>query len=193
MKKIFVSLSVVFVLSVLGVFGYFYQNPITKNVLDGNYDYKQTFEALVEEADIIAIVETKQDLRERKQQTSYLDEEKTAVEARWVMTDLNIKKIIKSNDSNVQKGEVIQVAEDFGFDGIYMKTMLDYVPLEKNEKYLVFLKKHPYGYYTIFDVNNGRYQLTGKENVNRGKFADFEKQSLKKFEKEIKASAKEEE
>ena len=109
-----------------------------------NYLYSQTFDELIESSDLIAIVETKQNYDEREQKITYHENDPThEIKSRWTVTELEVKKIVKSNDSLLKKGDTVNVNKTFFVDGNNIYPDGEYVPIKKNEKYLVFLGIHP--------------------------------------------------
>ena len=171
-KKVLIMLLCVCLLIVLIIGAYYFKNPKVMeptSVLDYNY---LSFDLMVYEADVIAIIETKERYRERKKMDGYMQ------------TDIKIQKIIKSNVSSVKEGSVVSVNEAFYLDWFRLFLTQNYNPLTRNESYLLFLKKHPInGNYTILNLNSGRYQITGEETVNR--FEDFEEEVWDSYKDEI--------
>lgn len=171
MKKVLIMLLCICLLIVLSIGAYFFKNPKVVNLIPGNYHFLG-FEAMVEQADIIAIVETKERYRQRKKIEGSM------------RTDVKVKKIIKSNDSSIKEGDMLPLNESFYLEWFRILMSSDYKPLTRNESYLLFLGIHPTsGSYYVMNQNGGRYQITGKEMISRP--VDFEKETWEKYEDAI--------
>ncbi len=141
------------------------QGSVSQNlpVFNTHADYRtyNTLADLENGADAILLVAPTQRFMDRKHIVTFFEEDKNTMQDYYTLTELKVFKVLKADDVTFKDNKYIEVVEPIsivkqvGKDVIFATD--GYVEMERNEKYVVFLKKNQSGKYRILNMNNGKF------------------------------------
>lgn len=142
-------------------------NEIERIDTIGNYIKNTTEKALNERADLIVVGSTRQDFLERNHVTVYTSPEPGitgSLEDFYTITSIDVNEVLKSDpDRSIEEGSQIDVVEPIVFmeenGREFILTTEDYVEIQKNVDYIIYLAKNTYGEYGVINMNSGKFSL----------------------------------
>lgn len=183
------------------------ENDIETIVIEANYMTYNKESDLYESAELVVVAHTVKDFNDRTHVVKYTEnteEDKGIPEAIadfYTETPIKIMKILKQpSDSTIAKNDSIIFIEPISLledkFGVKKITTENYLEIQKGKPYILYLKKNTYGQYGIINMNNGRFNLEGTDEVmnlddpgreyEKANRQEMKKAIEKKFEKEIK-------
>lgn len=158
--------------------------PSNEVRVQSNVVQYETLDKLTDEADLIIFGTMEKDFSSFKPTITYNPEGR--MDDFYTVTDVKINKVYKGifNQKYVPVSQVAVLKDSLTKLNKDMIIDENYSIMEKNKKYILFLKKvENYNFYSIISVYQGKYNIDGLD-MNEDKFAG-ESDTYKKLKKEI--------
>ena len=169
----------------------------------GNYVVYENEKDLFEDADLVVLASPKEDFLSREHVARYSEPEGDAPETLadfFTRTSITVKKVLKSPEGlDIQDNSEFDIIEPVSIiesEGVNKKfTIANYVELEEDHSYIIYLKDNTFGEYGVINMNNGRFNLGVEEQFEslavqdqqdvKDDHEEMKKQVFERFEKEI--------
>lgn len=176
-------------------------------VTHGSYIKHVDESELYDAAELVVMAHTVKDFMDRNHVVKYVEQTEedkdlpVAIEDFYTETPVRIIKVLKQpSDSIIAKNDSINIIEPISLVeddfGVRKLSTENYVELQKGKPYILYLKKNTYGQYSIINMNNGKFNLEGTDQIvnlaehghdlDKEEHQEFKRAVEKKFEKEIK-------
>ncbi|NMI07838.1 hypothetical protein HF638_27965 [Paenibacillus sp. SZ31] len=157
----YVSLVVMAIIS--SCFYFFVYNSVKVISAQASYLEFENVEDLTDDADLVALVSPTQDFYDREHVVKTYST--GAIEDFFTLTNVNIKEIIKGEDSFPNSIEVVEpISLIQKIDGKYKLNIEGYTEMEVDKEYIVFLKKNYLGNYAVINMKNGVFDINEIKN-----------------------------
>lgn len=150
-------------------------------------------ETLCDNSDLIVVASPLKDFMDREHVNRYETYPIKHLINYVTKTDIRIEKVLKQpTDSLIKVGDILTVTEPASVEDYPERNLRQiikssgYEPIQKGNRYILFLKKSPQGNYSIINLNNGRFNLDKAEKQENDIVKKFKESVLKKFENELK-------
>lgn len=179
-------------------------NEIETIFIHGNYVVYESEIDLYEDADLVVLANPIDSFVDREHVARYTPPQGGApktLEDFFTRTTIKIKKVLKSpkgldiqDNSELDIIEPVSIIENGGVQKKF--TVENYIEIEKDNHYIIYLKDNTYGEFGVINMNNGRFNLKSEEqlqslmqhshNDDIDKHEEMKKQVFERFENEIK-------
>lgn len=183
------------------------ENDIETIVTHGSYMKYNEESELYKGAELVVIAHTSKKFQDRKHVVKYVQHTKEdkdlppAIEDFYTETPIKIMKVLKQpSDGKITKNETINIIEPITLlkdeNGVKKLSTENYVEMQQGKPYILYLKKNTYGQYSIINMNNGKFNLEGTDEIvnlaehghdnDKTEHQEMKAAVEKKFKKEIK-------
>lgn len=137
------------------------EKPTSTISIESNYQTYANADQLDEGADLIVVASPLKDFKDRTHITTHYND--GAVQDFYTLTEIKIDQVIKTSISTPTKNDTIEIVEPIGYSDPTTKqtkiTHEDYSELEKDQQYILFLKKNTYGQFSIINMELGKFKI----------------------------------
>lgn len=172
---------------------------LVRIVTQGNYIQYEEENELFDAADLIVIAKANKSFKDRAHVVVLTSDANTPpmIADFFTRTEITIAGVLKQPDSSsLSKNDKIKIIEPISLmkneSDIKIITVENYVEIEEGKYYIIYLKNNTYGEYGVINMNNGRFNIEGDDNIIIHEHEnDIEKHEIMKrnvmarFEKEI--------
>lgn len=164
-------------------------------VIHGNYFKHEDEKEMNADADLIVIASSNDSFLNREHVATYTPAEgelSESLEDFYTKNTIKIKDILKSEEgSDIKIGSEIDVIEPVAIvetgEGKQILTTENYLEMEEDTDYIIYLKRNTYGEYGVINMNNGRFNLESEDqivNLNEHNH-DNDKEEHEAFKKDV--------
>ena len=176
-------------------------DSIERLVIPANYHKYENEKDLNEDADLIVIASPNDSFINREHVATYTPAEEylpESLENFYTINTSTIKEVLKpAEESDIPVGSELDVIEPVAIvdtgEWKQILTIDNYLEMDENINYIIYLKRNTYGEYGVINMNNGRFNLEAEEqitnpnepNLDEDEHEVFKKEVLERFEEEI--------
>lgn len=164
-------------------------------VIHGNYFKHEDEKEMNADADLIVIASSNDSFLNREHVATYTPAEEDlpeTLEDFYTINTLTIKEVLKpEEESDIPVGSELDVIEPVAIvDTGELKQILtidNYLEMEEDVDYIIYLKRNTYGEYGVINMNNGRFNLESEDqivNLNEHNH-DNDKEEHEAFKKDV--------
>lgn len=212
-KMLFLIVSLLLILT-----AYNFEKPITDSKNDIKKDNIETIvthasfinyeeeNELFEDAELVVIANTNKKFEDREHVVKYVEQNNEdekhlpkAIEDFYTKTPIEVVKVLKQHQkSTVSEKDELDIIEPISLiedEGLKKLSTENYIEMQENNNYILYLKKNTYGQYGIINMNNGRFNLELDDGIkgisehnhenDKEKHEQMKKSVLDRFKKEI--------
>ncbi|GMX62606.1 hypothetical protein Elgi_24110 [Paenibacillus elgii] len=185
-KKITYTLLILLVTAILAYWLLIFNSVREKNVHADAVTFSDV-DGLDKAADVVLIGTPIKNFLEREHIVSKCSD--GTISSFSTSVEVSVESVIKKpSDLQIDKGSIFKFNEPVGLiqevSGKVKLNVDDYLELEKGNKYIVFLSKHPIsGEYFVINYNLGNFNLSSNEKTLSGNASEDNKKE--KFKKEV--------
>lgn len=179
------------------------EENIERVVLHGNYEKFEDEEELRDSADLIVVASSSDSFLEREQVSVYSPAEGDAPETLADVYSKNkivIKEILKADDNfDLSIGDVLEVIEPVAVveenDEKQIISVENYLEMEEDTNYIIYLGLNSYGEYSVINMNNGRFNIESEDSIvnmeehghdnDKEEHEEFKEEVLETFDEDI--------
>lgn len=171
------------------------EENIERLVLHGNYEKFENEDELSDRADLIVVASSSDSFLDREQFSVYSPAEDDAPETLSDVYSKNkiiIKEILKPDDNyDLNIGDVLEVIEPVAVveenDEKQIISIENYLEMEEDINYIIYLGLNSYGEYGVINMNNGRFNIDGEDSIVNieGHGHDNEKEEHVEFKEQV--------
>lgn len=171
------------------------EKSIERVMLHGNFVKFDDEDQLNDEADLIVIASSSDSFLDREQFSVYSPAEDDAPETLSDVYSKNkiiIKEILKPDDNyDLNIGDVLEVIEPVAVveenDEKQIISIENYLEMEEDINYIIYLGLNSYGEYSVINMNNGRFNIDGEDSIVNieGHGHDNEKEEHEEFKEQV--------
>lgn len=171
------------------------EKSIERVVLHGNFVKFDDEDQLNDEADLIVIASSNDSFLDREHVSVYSPAEDDAPETLSDVYSKNkiiIKEILKPDDNyDLNIGDVLEVIEPVAVveenDEKQIISIENYLEMEEDINYIIYLGLNSYGEYSVINMNNGRFNIDGEDSIVNieGHGHNNEKEEHEEFKEQV--------
>ena len=162
-------------------------------VIHGNYLKHEDEKEMNADADLIVIASSNDSFLNREHVATYTPAEEDlpeTLEDFYTINTLTIKEVLKpEEESDIPVGSELDVIEPVAIvDTGELKQILtidNYLEMEEDVDYIIYLKRNTYGEYGVINMNNGRFNLEYEEQITNQNEPNLDKEEHEAFKKDV--------
>ncbi len=174
---------------------------IERLIIHANYIVYEEESELFDAAELVVIARTSKSFKDREHVVRYNDTDTRLppiIAEFYTKTQISIYEVLKQPDSSsLSKDDKITILEPISLlkneSDIKKITYDNYVEIEEGKYYIIYLKDNTYGEYGVINMNNGRFNIEGDDNLYKYAHENdiiedheiMKRKVMTRFEKEI--------